>query len=106
MATGLRVAQGVHEKTPDEVTALTITFADGLVTGETVLSLDGAATVIDDGTTGLVIDSTQIVTPLVNFVVSGGVAGNIYWVFVRINTNLGQKLEGAVKIVLRDAIVT
>ena len=102
---GLRVAQGVHERTPGEVTSFAMTFAGGLGSGETVLSLDGPATVIEDGVTGLVIDSTQIATPLVNFFVSGGVVGNIYWVFARVNTNLGQKLEGAVKVVVRDAIV-
>lgn len=99
MVQGIRVAEGFHEKTPTEVTSFSITFASGLASGEGVSSVI-STTVIVDGTAGLTIDSTQVVSPLVNVTVSGGVAGSIYFVVVEILTNLGQELEGAVKVVL------
>lgn len=101
MAKGLRVAAGTHQKTPDEVTAFSLDFSSALVTGETVQSVTGS-TIEVDGTAGLVIDSTQVVTPLVNVVVSSGVAGSRYLIEIQVSTNLGQTLEGVVKVAVRE----
>lgn len=101
MVKGIRVAEGVHEKTPDEITSFSITYASGLVAGEEVDSVLSSSVVVDDQA-GLVIDTVQEADPLVNVTVSGGVAKNVYFVVVKVLTNLGQELEGAVKVVVRD----
>ena len=102
MVQGIRVAEGFHEKTPDEVTSFSISYTSGLASGEDVSSVINT-TIIIDGTAGLVVDSAEVVSPLVNVTVSGGVTGSIYFVTVKILTNLGQTLEGAVKVVVGQA---
>lgn len=102
---GIRLAEGVHNHTPNEVTTFSLTFENLMVSGETISSVD-STTVLDEGTPGLTIDSTQIVSPNVVLSVSGGVAGQNYFTVVRITTNLGQTLEGAVQVFVDDAVDT
>ena len=110
MTTGIRLADGVHEHTPAEITAFSITFVNGLSSGEAIATLDASGVVDDDqpslGGPILAIDSTQIASPLINFVVSAGVAGATYMVTAKITTNLGQTLEGAVLVKGEDAVDT
>lgn len=100
---GLRLADGVHNHTPLEVTSFSMTFANLLGSGESVSSVL-TTTVLDEGVPSLVVDSTQILSPNVVVVVSAGVAGENYFVVVKVLTNLGQTLEGAVQVVVDDAV--
>lgn len=102
MVQGIRVAKKFHQKTPTEMTSFSISYVSGMASGEDVLSVI-STTVIVDGTAGLVIDFTQVASPLINVTVSDGVVGSIYFVVVRILTNLGQELDGAVKVVVGQA---
>lgn len=103
--TGLRLADGVHNHTPNEVTSFSMTFANLLGDGESVSSVS-STTVLDEGSPGLTVDSTQVSTPLVVVTVSGGVANENYFVVVKVLTNLGQTLEGAVQVYVDDAVET
>ncbi len=101
--TGLRLADGVHNHTPNEVTSFSMTFANLLGSGEVVSSvLD--TTVLDEGAASLVVDSTQIISPNVVVVVSAGVEAQNYFVLVKVLTSLGQTLEGAVQVFVDDAV--
>ena len=107
MTVGIRVASGEAKHTPEETTAFSVTFVNGLGDGESISTLD-ASDVIDDDQPSLgapiAIDSTTVVSPLVNFVISGGTAGATYMVTARITTNLGQVLEGAVMVKVNNAV--
>jgi len=101
--TGLRLADGVHNHTPLEVTIFSMTFENLLGSGEDVSSVL-TSTVLDEGTPGLAVDSTQVISPNVTIAVSGGVAGENYFVVVKVVTTLGQTLEGAVQVFVDDAV--
>ena len=101
--TGLRLAAGVHNHTPNEVTSFAMSFANLLGSGESVSSVS-SSTVLDEGTPGLAIDSDQVVSPNVIITVSAGVAGENYFVVATVLTNLGQTLEGAVQVFVDDAV--
>lgn len=100
---GIRVAPGVHKKTPDEIRAFNLTFEDALVTGESLLTVEDTSITVD-GTAGLVIDSAVVDGSIANVVVSAGVAGSFYYVRVRVSTNTGQILEGVVTVSVQEAI--
>lgn len=106
--TGLRVAPGVHLHTPAEVTAFDVSYVDGLGAGETLVTVSSTAVIEDDapglGAPLLVVDSATASSPVVNVIVSGGVAGATYFVNVKVTTSLGQTLEGAVQVVCDDAV--
>lgn len=102
---GLRVATGQHNRTPDEVTAFTMNFTDALGDGETLTTVDAQEVIVDGATgTDLVIDSIQILSSSLSITVSLGEDDGIYFVKVRMNTNLGQKIEGAVRVVVQNAV--
>ena len=109
MTIGIRLADGRHLHTPNEVTAFSITFVNGLSSGEAIATLDVAEVINDDQPSlgsPIVIDSTQISSPLINFVISGGTAGATYMVTAKITTNLGQELEGAALVKCDKAVET
>ena len=101
--TGLRLAAGVHNHTPNEVTSFAMSFANLLGSGESVSSVL-TDTVLDEGVPSLVVDSTQVVSPNVVVTVSAGAAGENYFVVAKVLTNLGQTLEGAVQVFVDDAV--
>ena len=101
--TGLRLATGVHNHTPNEVTVFSMSFVNLLGTGESISSVVSSS-VLDEGSPSLAIDSTQIVGQTVVVSVSAGVAGENYFVVVKVTTNLGQTLEGAVQVFVDDAV--
>ena len=108
MTVGIRLASGEAKHTPNERTAFSATFVNGLSVGETIATLDASGVIDDDqpslGSPILAIDSTQIASPLINFVVSAGKAGATYMVTAKITTNLGQVLEGAVMVKCNNAV--
>ncbi len=107
MTTGIRLASGEARHTPAEKTAFSITFVNGLGAGESISTLDASGVIDDDQPSlgaAIAIDSTQIASPLVSFVISGGTAGATYMVTARITTNLGQTLEGAVMVKCNNAV--
>lgn len=107
MTVGLRLASGVHEHTPLEVTSFGVTFVNGLGSGETISTVDASEVVDDDQPSlgaAVVIDSTQIVSPVVVVVISGGTAGATNMVKLRVITSLGQTLEGAVQVNVQNAV--
>ena len=106
MSSGLRIASGTHTKTPDEINNFSLSYAPHLGDAETLLSVD-AQEVVVDGATGLptlVIDSISIDTESIDIAVSAGVDCGVYFVKVRVLTNLGQKIDGAVRVVVQNAV--
>lgn len=109
MSVGIRLAEGVHEKTPEEVTTFAMTFAGALGDLEAVSTVLESEVIDDDQPSVgpvVVIDSVQVANPLVNVVLSGGTAGATNVVKVKIRTNLGQELEGAVLVRVASAVET
>ncbi len=105
MSAGLRIAAGEHLHTPNEVTSFSLSYADHFVVGEEISSIV-SSTVIVDGATGtdIVIDTVQDVVDLVNVTISAGEDNGVYYVVVTITSNLGQTIEGAVEVVVQNAV--
>lgn len=105
MSAGLRIAAGEHLHTPNEVTTFSLSFADHFVSGEVISSIASQAVIVD-GATGvdIVIDTVQIAVDLVNIKISGGEDDGVYYVVIGITTNLGQTIEGAVTVVVQNAV--
>lgn len=106
MSAGLRIASGTHTKTPDEVNNFSLSYAPHLGTSETLLSIDSQSVVVDGDTSLpiLVLDAISIGTDSIDIAVSAGVDGGVYFAKVRMLTNLGQKIDGAVRVVVQNAV--
>ncbi len=105
MSAGLRIASGEHTKTPDEVNTFSLSYAPHLGELETLLSVDSQSVVVDGAVgTDVVIDSIAISDSSINVSVSAGVDGGMYFVKVRMLTNLGQKIDGVVRVVVQNAV--
>ena len=104
MSVGLRIATDNFTKTPDEVNTFTLDYSPHLGDLETLLSVDSQS-VTSDGAVGtdVVVDSTSINPATIAVTVSLGVDGGVYFVKTRMLTNLGQKIDGVVRIVVQNA---
>lgn len=106
MSAGLRIAEGQHTKTPDEINSFSLDYSPHLGDGETLSSVV-TQTVKSDGVSGapaLAVDSTNIGTDSISVSLSGGVDGGLYFVVTKMLTNLGQQIEGAVRVVVQNAV--
>jgi hypothetical protein len=93
-------------KDPDETKRYVVSYVDWLATGELLESVVFEVNVDSgpDNATLPVVESNALSTDLIAvvFFVSGGAAGAVYKITLRVNTNGGQIKEDAILISVRN----
>lgn len=80
----------VQRKTPDEVVKRTFEFAgEELATGEVISSISSSGS----EPSGITVSSPVISGTQVQVTLSGGTAGSVYKLFLKVVTSIGQTLE-------------
>lgn len=96
--TSIRLSTVAVRKTPNETRKFDLSFASLLATDETISSVSST----DVSPSGLTVDSAAATGQVVQFTLSGGVAGTVYEVSVTVVSSNGQTLEGSVRASVRS----